>query len=132
LTDGLSYAILLGSYSKKKPNEEDNIMSSGVRELLEAMPAAFLPEKAGDAKALVQLDLAGEEGGQWVLDVAQGQFQVREEKAPQPDVTVTIDAQDFVALYNNQLNPVQAFMAGKIKVAGNVGLVMQLLNWFDR
>ncbi len=107
-------------------------MSSQVRELLEAMPAAFLPDKAGSAKALIQLDLAGEGGGQWVLDIAQGECKVTEEKNPQSDVTVSMDAQDFAALYNNQLNPIQAFMAGKIKVAGNVGLVMQLLNWFDR
>ena len=107
-------------------------MSSQVRQLLEAMPAAFLQDKAGSAKALIQLDLAGEDGGQWVLDIAQGECQVTEAKNPQPDVTVSMDAQDFAALYNNQLNPVQAFMAGKIKVTGNVGLVMQLLNWFDR
>ena len=107
-------------------------MSSQVRELLEAMPAAFLPDKAGSAKALIQLDLAGEGGGQWVLDIAQGECKVTEEKNPQPDVTVGMDAQDFAALYNNQLNPIQAFLAGKIKVTGNVGVVMQLLNWFDR
>lgn len=107
-------------------------MSSQVRELLEAMPAAFLPEKAGSAKALIQLDLLGEGGGPWVLNVDQGVCEVIEEKHPQPDVTVSMQAQDFAALYTNQLNPVQAFMAGKIKVTGNVGLVMQLLNWFDR
>ena len=107
-------------------------MSSRVRELLESMPTAFLPEKAGDAKTLIQLDLTGEDGGPWVLDIAQGQCQVRNEMAPQADVTVTMDAGDFCALWENQLNPVQAFMAGKIKIAGNVGLVMQLLNWFER
>jgi putative sterol carrier protein len=100
--------------------------------MLEKMPDAFLPAKAGDAKALIQLDLTGEEGGAWLLDISSGECAVREEKAPKPDVTVTMDANDFVALYSNKLNPVQAFMSGRIKVAGNVGMVMQLLNWFDR
>jgi putative sterol carrier protein len=107
-------------------------MSSQVKEMIEAMPAAFLPDKAGNAKALIQLDLTGEEGGQWALDIADGECQVREEAAPQPDVTVTMAATDFVALYRNELNAIQAFLGGKIKVAGNVGLVMQLLNWFER
>jgi putative sterol carrier protein len=107
-------------------------MSSQARAMLESMPAAFLPDKAGETKALIQMDLTGEDGGQWVIDVANGQCQVREEKAAKPDVTVTMSSNDFAALYKNQLNPVQAFMGGKIKVAGNVGMVMQLLNWFAR
>ena len=102
------------------------------RELMETLPGAFLPEKAGNTKALLQFNLTGEGSGQWVMDVANGKCQVREETVSQPDVTVTMAANDFAALYGNQLNPVQAFMAGKIKVSGNVGLVMQLLNWFDR
>lgn len=107
-------------------------MSSTVREMVERMPDAFLPEKAGDATARIQLDLTGDQGGAWLLDVAERQCTVTEEKASQVDVTVTMDADDFVALYSNKLNPVQAFMSGKIKIAGNVGMVMQLLNWFDR
>ncbi len=107
-------------------------MSSQTREFLEAMPASFLPDRAGDAKALIQLDLTGDDGGQWVLDIANGQCQVKEETAAQPDVSVTMEAQDFVDLYNDQLNPFQAFLGGKIKVSGNVGLVVQLLNWFER
>jgi putative sterol carrier protein len=102
------------------------------RELMEALPGAFLPEKAGNTKALLQFNLAGEGGGLWAMNVADGKCQVLEETASQPDVTVTMAANDFAALYGNELNPIQAFMAGKIKVSGNVGLVMQLLNWFDR
>jgi putative sterol carrier protein len=107
-------------------------MQSEVREVLEAMPSAFLPNKAGNAKALFQLNLTGEDGGQWVMDVADGQCQVREETAPRSDVTLTMDAKDFVALSRDELDAIRAFMTGKIKVSGNVGLVMQLLNWFDR
>jgi len=107
-------------------------MTVQAQEIINAMPGAFLSARAGNTKGLVQLDLTGENGGQWVIDVANGQCQVRQEMAAKPDVTVTMDSDDFVALYQNQLNPVQAFMGGKIKVAGNVGLVMQLMNWFER
>jgi putative sterol carrier protein len=100
--------------------------------MIEKMPNSFLPDKAGDATARIQLDLTGDEGGAWLLDVANRTCTVTEEKVSQVDVTVTMDANDFVALYSNKLNPVQAFMTGRIKIAGNVGMVMQLLNWFDR
>lgn len=107
-------------------------MASRIRELMAAMPGAFLPQKAGNGKALIQLVLTGEEAGNWVIDIAGGQCQVREELIAAPDVTVTMDAENFYALYKEQLNPVSAFMSGKIKVTGNVGMVMQLMNWFER
>lgn len=107
-------------------------MPSTAEETLRAMPAAFLPERAGDAKAQIQLDLTGEDSGLWYLDIADGQCLVKKDQAPQPNVTVTMNGKDFVALFNNQLNPVQAFMSGQIKIAGNAGFVLQLLNWFER
>jgi putative sterol carrier protein len=107
-------------------------MSSEVSAAIEALPRGFVAEKAGNLRALVQLDLTGENGDQWVLDVADGQCQVRQEVTDQPDVTLIMDADDLVALFNNQLDPVQAFMAGKIQVKGNLGLVLQLLGSFKR
>ncbi len=107
-------------------------MSSQAQEMIEAMPTAFVPEKAANAKALIQFNLTGEGGGQWVIDVADGQCQVREETLGQPDLTVTMEADDFVALNTGRLDPIPAFMGGKIKVTGNVGLMMQLLQWFKR
>ena len=105
---------------------------STTKEMMQTMEAAFLPEKAGAAKALIQLNLTGEDGGMWIVDIANGQCQIREEEIQNPNVTVTMNADEFEALYQNKLNPVQAFMSGKIKVSGNVGMVMQLLNWFQR
>jgi hypothetical protein len=65
-------------------------MPSEVREVLEAMPSAFLPEKAGSARALFQLNMTGDDGGQWVMEIADGLCHVREEVATrQPDVTLS-------------------------------------------
>jgi len=105
-------------------------MSSEIRDTILAMPSKFVAEKAGNAKALIQLDLTGDSGGQFAIDIADGACTVREEAAEKRDVTVTMDGGDFVALTEGNLNAVQAFMGGKIKVAGNVGMVMQMLNWF--
>ena len=107
-------------------------MTSKTREMMQGMQDSFLPDKAGATKALIQLNLTGQDGGLWVVDIASGQCEIREDQVEKPDVTVIMDAGDFAALYRNQLNPVQAFMGGKIKVSGNVGLVMQLLTWFER
>jgi putative sterol carrier protein len=107
-------------------------MTTEASDLIQSMPRAFRPEKAGNSKAEIQLDLKGEGGGTWLLEVADGECQVQQGAGAKPQVTVTMDAGDFVALYHNRLNPVQAFMSGKIKVSGNVGLVMQMLNWFER
>jgi putative sterol carrier protein len=106
-------------------------MSSEARKMIEGMPASFKPDKAGSAQADIQLALTGDGGGEWLVQIADGKCEVREEEAAGPDVTVTMDAADFVALTRGQLNAVQAFMGGKIKVSGNVGLVMQMMNWFD-
>ena len=107
-------------------------MSSQARELIQAIPGAFRPEKAGNASARFLLDLSGEESGQWLLQVADGACTVQEAAEVKPDVTIKMDAADFAALFRNELDPIPAFMGGKIKVSGNVGLVMQLLQWFDR
>jgi putative sterol carrier protein len=106
-------------------------MSSEIKELIEGMPSAFQADKAGSAKAVINLDLTGDGGGEWALDIANGQCQVHEELADPADVKVTMTAADFALLTKGRLNPVQAFMGGKIKIAGNVGMVMQMLNWFN-
>jgi putative sterol carrier protein len=95
------------------------------------MPDAFQADKAGSAKAVINLELTGDEGGEFALDIADGKCEVHEALADPADVKVTMSAADFALLTKGRLNPVQAFMGGKIKISGNVGMVMQMLNWFN-
>jgi putative sterol carrier protein len=108
-------------------------MSKSVRDLMESLPNYFLPEKAKGANVLIQFDFGADGNGLWVLELIDGALEPpREEEAASSDVRLTMAGSDFVAMYENRLNPIQAFMGGKIKASGNVGSLMQMMNWFDR
>ena len=102
------------------------------KEIIEAMPSAFRPERATSLKATYQFELTVEGGGDWVLEIDDQQCQVKEGIAAEPDATISLAAADYVALVKGELDAVGAFMRGKLKVKGNVGLAMKALNLFER
>ncbi len=102
------------------------------KEIIEAMPGAFVPERAKGLKATYQFELTGEGGGDWVLEIADQQCQVREGVAVAPDATISLAAADYVALVKGELDAMGAFMGGKLKIRGNVGLAMKVVNLFQR
>ena len=102
------------------------------QDIIKAMPSAFRPERATSLKATYQFELTGEGGGDWVLEIANQQCQVKEGIAAEPDATIILAAADYVALVKGELDAVGAFMRGKLKVKGNVGLAMKALNLFER
>lgn len=42
------------------------------------------------------------------------------------DVTLTADAETFQAILSGELNPTAAFMGGRLKVDGDMGMAMKL------
>lgn len=102
------------------------------KEIIEAMPSAFRPDRAKGLKATYQFELSGEGGGNWVLEIADQQCQVREGVADEPDAAISLAAADYVALVKGELDAMGAFMKGKLKVKGSMGLAMKALNLFER
>lgn len=46
------------------------------------------------------------------------------------DVTLTASLEDFRAMMDGELNPTAAFMTGKLKIDGDMGMAMQLAQVF--
>lgn len=100
--------------------------ATSVQEVLEMIPSRFMPEKAGDLKAVIQFDLNGDGGGQHYLSIADQACTVQSGLSPNPSMTLSASAADFLSLMNGELNAMQAFMQGKIRVKGDVSLAMKM------
>jgi len=102
------------------------------REIIEAMPTAFRPEKAQGLHIVYQFELSGEGGGTWAVEIADGQCRVKEGGVSNPDLTLMMSAADYVAMVKGELDPIKAFMSGKVKARGDLSLAPKLLILFQR
>ena len=77
----------------------------------------------------VKLDLG--DAGKIFIDGASVPNSVTNEDKP-ADATVSMNWDDFMALSDGQLDPMMAFMQGKLKVAGDMGVAMKLQSLFSK
>jgi len=84
------------------------------------------PDKLAGLNASYQFDLSGEGGGTFFINVADGKIEVGEGAAESPGCTVSMSASDFADMVEGRLNPTAAFMSGKLKIKGDMGLAMKL------
>lgn len=92
------------------------------------MDLASLTQKAQDALSsttgfdkIVKFDFGSV--GQLLLDGINKTASNEDGKA---DATVSVKWEDFVNLAKGELDPTMAFMQGKLKVAGDMSVIMQL------
>lgn len=95
------------------------------------MPNRLNVEKAKGLDVTVQFDLSGEGGGQWYVQIKDGAANTHQGTADKPAATIKMDAQDYADLTTGKLNPMTAFMAGKVKVDGDLNTVMKFQTLFS-
>lgn len=105
---------------------------NSIAEVMQKLPEAFLPAKAGNVKAVIQFNLSGEGGGTYTVSIADGKCQAAEGPATNPTATVAASAADYLAIARNELNAISAFMGGKLKVAGDMSIMMKFMDWFAK
>lgn len=98
------------------------------KELLHQMPAVLDPRAAAGTEAVIQYEIS--DPTYQVLK--SGQLTVHEGRAEKPDLTVVISDENLLSLFRGELNAMSAFMTGKIKVKGDVGLAQRLVGFVDR
>lgn len=81
-------------------------------------------DKAKSMNATYKFVINGNNGGTW--RVVLGENPHVESGDGNAQCTITVGDEDFVNIVTGKLNPQMAFMSGKLKVAGDMGLAMKL------
>ena len=104
--------------------------SETARKVLKELSESADAEKLEGVEATILFDVSGEEGGQWTVKIHEGQVSVEEGQTESPTITVAAAAKDLKALIKGDMNPMAAFMQGKLKVKGDMSAAMQLQKLF--
>lgn len=96
------------------------------------MPELFLPEKAQGLTVSVYYQVTGEGGGDYTCLIENGAFSLKREPKPDATSVVVIGAEDWIALNEGKLDPMQAFMTGKLKGTGDLGLLQKFPKFFKK
>lgn len=99
--------------------------------IMSRMPGALVPDKAAGVDAVIHFKFTGAEAGEWNAVIKDGACQVAE-GAPGKPATMTLqaDSADYVDLIAGELDPMKAFMAGKLKFQGDLNLAMKMTQMF--
>ncbi|HRQ23914.1 MAG TPA: SCP2 sterol-binding domain-containing protein, partial [Anaerolineales bacterium] len=72
----------------------------------------------------------GEEAGDWYATIKDGKCEVAKGEHTSPKMTLTADSGDYVKIFTGEIDGMQAFMQGKLKLAGDLNLAMKLTQMF--
>ncbi|GIL12496.1 MAG: hypothetical protein DWB42_00230 [Chloroflexi bacterium] len=92
----------------------------------------FVPSKAEGVNAIIQFNLSGENGGLYWLKIVEGVCTAGEGQAENPKMTLKAAADDWHAVSTGKINAMQAFMSGKLKIEGDMGLAMKMQTMFQQ
>lgn len=103
-----------------------------IEQVMRGMPSAFQADLAGSTAAVLQFNFTGAEAGAWVVEIRDGRCTTAPGTTPNPNLTMTVDSGDFLDLLAGKLEPMAAFMRGKLQLRGDVALAMKLPALFKR
>jgi putative sterol carrier protein len=104
--------------------------SEEIKSIFPEMVNRLIPEKAEGVNVVIQFDLSGDNGGLYWVKIAEGVAESGDGAIDNPSMTLRARADDWFAVSTGQLNAMSAFMSGKIKIQGDMGIAMKMQTMF--
>ena len=84
------------------------------------------PERVEGFAGTLVFKIKGEEGGDWTVDISDGEAVVRPGDSEDAGFSVKMKDTNFVKMMNGEISGATAFMTGKLKFKGDVAQAMKL------
>ena len=97
-------------------------------DLIKRLPEVVNQEGADNVNAIIQYDIS--EPMYQVVD--NGEMTIHEGTTEDATLTITMADDDLISLFKGELNPMMAFMSGKIKLKGDMMLAQKLVGFVDQ
>jgi putative sterol carrier protein len=104
---------------------------SNLDELIALYPDAFDPAEAEGMDAVVQLDIDGEDGGQYYLEIRDQELDVHEGTHDDPTVTISTSAENWLDINRGDASPMSLMMTGQLQISGSMSVATKFQSVFD-
>jgi len=101
-----------------------------ISDLFKAYQKNFVPERADGVKAVFQLHLSGDDGGDFFLTVADQTLKIETGTHPEPTTSLKASARDWIDISIGKANPMMLMMTGKLKVSGSLPMATRFQSMF--
>ncbi|NLI14551.1 NAD(P)H-dependent oxidoreductase [Pelotomaculum propionicicum] len=107
-------------------------MPDTFRELISGQAAAFNAAAAGNLCADIQFIVGGQEPGNYLLRIADGQCTAHQGTVPAPALTITTPSEIWLKIARGELSGQTAFMQGLYRTEGDFGLLLRMNELFSK
>lgn len=101
--------------------------------IFDEMASRFVPERAGGESAVIGWDITAPDGTHsYHLAIEGGSCRAETGAADQSRVSLGFALPDFLKFTVGQLDGMQAFMTGRLRLTGDMLFAQNLQTWFER
>jgi len=104
---------------------------SNLDELVALYPDAFDPSEAEGMDAVIQLDIAGDDGGRYFLEIQDQEMDVTEGMHDDPTVTVQTSAENWLDIHRGEASAMSLMMTGQLTIQGSMSTATKFQDILD-
>lgn len=127
-----------GTYAEKTalrfPNKEIRHIRNPTRPgsidgFLGGLRLVFNPLKAKGENAILQFQFTGSDSRTATISIQDGRLEVQEGPTQNADLKITVDAETWLKIVNEEITPILPVLTGKLKLKGNPLALLRFKRW---